>query len=106
MFHRVASYVAGADLKYDENADIKSLTGKFYQLMAGMDFLPNSPTLMNAGTTMNQLSACFVLPVQDSVEGIFNSIKYMALIHKSGGELVFHFQNSDPQETWFKPPSE
>lgn len=96
MFHRVASNVAGADLKYDENADIKSLTGKFYQLMAGMDFLPNSPTLMNAGTTMNQLSACFVLPVQDSVEGIFNSLKYMALIHKSGGGVGFSFSKLRP----------
>lgn len=96
MFHRVASNVAGADLKYDENADIKSLTGKFYQLMAGMDFLPNSPTLMNAGTTMNQLSACFVLPMQDSVEGIFNSLKYMALIHKSGGGVGFSFSKLRP----------
>ncbi|MDI6723764.1 MAG: adenosylcobalamin-dependent ribonucleoside-diphosphate reductase [Methanobacterium sp.] len=96
MFNRVAYSVAKMDLKHDENADIESLTDEFYQLMANLDFLPNSPTLMNAGTSLSQLSACFVLPVEDSIEGIFNSLKYMALIHKSGGGVGFSFSKLRP----------
>lgn len=96
MFRRVAQWVAQVDLLYDNNADIDVLTGEFYDLMAGLKFLPNSPTLMNAGTSMSQLSACFVLPVEDSIEGIFNSLKNMALIHKSGGGVGFSFSKLRP----------
>ncbi len=96
MFKRVAFSVAKMDLKYDENADTEGLTDEFYKLMTCMDFLPNSPTLMNAGTSLSQLSACFVLPVEDSIEGIFNSLKYMALIHKSGGGVGFSFSKLRP----------
>lgn len=97
MFRRVASFIAHVDLLYDKNTDVDRLEEDFYHLMANLEFLPNSPTLMNAGTSMNQLSACFVLPVPDSVEGIFNTLKYMALIHKSGGGVGFSFSNLRPQ---------
>lgn len=97
MFRRVASFIAHVDLLYDKNTDVDRLEEDFYHLMANLEFLPNSPTLMNAGTSMNQLSACFVLPVPDSVEEIFNTLKYMALIHKSGGGVGFSFSNLRPQ---------
>lgn len=96
MFRRVADYVARVDLIHDENADFRDLRDKFYHLMTDLDFLPNSPTLMNAGTSLNQLSACFVLPVKDSIKGIFDSLKHMALIHKSGGGVGLSFSRIRP----------
>ena len=97
MFRRVAKTVAASDLLYDKNADTKRLEDNFYKVMANLEFLPNSPTLMNAGTDMGQLSACFVLPVGDSIEEIFDALKYMALIHKSGGGTGFSFSNLRPK---------
>lgn len=85
MFMRVAKTIAEVDKKYGSPATAKKSMKEFLNLMAGLYFLPNSPTLMNAGTELGQLSACFVIPVGDSMEEIFDAVKYMALIHKSGG---------------------
>jgi ribonucleoside-diphosphate reductase alpha chain len=91
-FERVASAVAAGDLMFGSTPEqLKKIHDKFYRLLSSLDFLPNSPTLVNAGREIGQLSACFVIPVEDSMEDIFNAVKNAALIHKTGGGTGFSF---------------
>jgi ribonucleoside-diphosphate reductase alpha chain len=97
MFRRVARNVASVDAEYRNREEVKKTEEEFYRLMSSLEFLPNSPTLMNAGTRLQQLSACFVLPIDDSMESIFETVKNTALIHQSGGGTGFSFSRIRPR---------
>lgn len=96
MVRRVAKEVVKADKLYDKRADLAKTEEEFYRMIANLEFLPNTPTLMNAGAPLGQLSACFVLPVEDSIVGIYDALKAMALIHQSGGGTGFAFSKLRP----------
>ncbi|TET56504.1 adenosylcobalamin-dependent ribonucleoside-diphosphate reductase [Candidatus Bathyarchaeota archaeon] len=98
MFRRIAKSLAEVERQYGKtDAQIANYENEFYQLMTKLEFIPNSPTLMNAGTMFKQLSACFVLPIEDSIESIFDTLKAAAIIHKTGGGTGFSFSRLRPK---------
>ena len=97
LFRRVARAVAGAEQLHGQGKETRQISDEFYCIMSNLEFLPNSPTLMNAGTGLGQLSACFVLPVEDSLSGILRPIEYIGLIQQSGGGIGFSFSNLRPR---------
>jgi ribonucleoside-diphosphate reductase alpha chain len=99
MFRRVARHIAKAEKTYGDETRVKQMEEVFHAMMTEFKFLPNSPTLMNAGRRLGQLAACFVLPVEDSMEGIFDALKSAALIHKSGGGTGFAFSRLRPKNS-------
>ncbi len=97
MFQRVAAHIAMAEKTHDNADQVENFQEAFYNLMGSFKFLPNSPTLMNAGNELGQLAACFVLPIEDSLSDIFEAVKNAALIHKSGGGTGFSFSKLRPK---------
>jgi ribonucleoside-diphosphate reductase alpha chain len=97
MFWRVAWEVAKVERRFAQSESVRETATSFFQMMQALDFLPNSPTLMNAGLAQGQLSACFVLPIEDSMESIFGTLRDMALIHKTAGGTGFSFSHLRPR---------
>ncbi|NWF95658.1 MAG: ribonucleoside reductase class II [Candidatus Thorarchaeota archaeon] len=96
LFRRVAGAIAGVERMYDPEVDVRTYADLYYSIMVSMEFLPNSPTLFNAGTEIGQCSACFVLPIDDDIDAIFTSLKHMAKVQKSGGGTGFSFSRLRP----------
>ena len=97
MFRRVARHVAAAEKIYDWETRPDECEERFYEIMSSLEFLPNSPTLMNAGRELGQLSACFVLPIEDNLGSIFETLKETAIIHQSGRGTSYSISNSRPK---------
>ncbi|MEW6722197.1 MAG: adenosylcobalamin-dependent ribonucleoside-diphosphate reductase [Candidatus Micrarchaeota archaeon] len=103
LFSRVARHLASNEYNYGaDEATVKRYEQAFYEIMTNFEFLPNSPTLMNAGTELGQLAACFILPVKDDIEDIFESVKHQAIIHKTGGGTGFCFSYLRPKGDFVK----
>jgi ribonucleoside-diphosphate reductase alpha chain len=96
LFRRVASHVARGEKNFKSSVTPEEAEERFYRMMRSLEFMPNSPTLMNSGTSLGQLSACFVIPVEDSIGGIFTALRDMARIHQTGGGTGFSF-------SWLRP---
>ena len=98
MFRRVANHVAQSENRFRKGKSAEDTAAEFYEMMAGLEFLPNSPTIMNAGKDLGQLSACFVIPIEDSLDSIFQAVKNTAIIHQTGGGTGFSFSNLRPKD--------
>jgi ribonucleoside-diphosphate reductase alpha chain len=105
MFRRVAENIASADTRHNKDANLKKTADEFYRIMSTREFMPNSPTLMNAGRPIQQLSGCFVLPIEDNLGQIFDAVKSTALIHQSGGGTGFSFSRIRPRGDFVKSTS-
>jgi len=97
MFKRVADSVASVNARYQDERSVERESAEFYGMMRRLEFLPNSPAIMNAGTEIQQLAACFVIPVEDSIESIYDAVKFAAIIHQSGGGTGFSFSKLRPE---------